>query len=223
MSSSALGKADEATGKLTRLMGHDLRNNLCVMQNSVYFLTMKLGRENDKVSKHLDILAREIAMSSQTVADLMDLVAPKQPNRITVDINELLHKVILQNPVPETLKARLTLAQVLPPLEADSEQIGRAIQNILLYQYSTLKPGDALHISSLACASGVRVEFLDSSPGLSRDELEHLMDVRLADRPSPVRIGLTVAQQLITLNSGRLEVESRAGIGMRFDMILPRG
>jgi K+-sensing histidine kinase KdpD len=218
---ATLPRIDETLGQITRLVGHDLRNNLCVMQNSVYFLNMKLGRENDKVSKHLDMLAREIALSNRTIVNLMDLLAPKNPTRSPLDINELVRRSIAQNPMPESLRARLTLGQGLPTSEADSEQVGRAVENVLLYQYATLKADDALHISTFVSGAGVNVEFLDSGAGLSAGELEHLFDVQPGDRSAASHLGLVVARRLMDLNGGRLEASTRPGIGTRIGLSLP--
>jgi len=72
---SPAGKRAETVRKV----GHDLRNKLSVMRNSVYYLNMKVGGQDAKVAKHLGILGQEIETSTRTVCYLMDLCIPRSP------------------------------------------------------------------------------------------------------------------------------------------------
>jgi signal transduction histidine kinase len=212
---------DEAFGQIIRLVGHDLRNKLSVMQNSTYFLNMKVGGQNEKLAKHLGILLREINQSNRIVLNLMDLAAPKTPKPALVELNPLIQQTLEQVPPPEGAILKTMLAAELPPVQLDGEQLGRALENILLFQYAALRPGDTLRVISRAAGAKVYVELVDSGPGLAKEQVARLFELQPGEGPIALQMGLVVARQLIALNKGQLEVESRLGLGTRFSIILP--
>ena len=212
---------DEAFGQIIRLVGHDLRNKLSVMQNSTYFLNMKVGGQNEKLAKHLGILLREINQSNRIVLNLMDLAAPKTPKPALVELNPLIQQTLEQVPPPEGAILKTMLAAELPPVQLDREQLGRALENILLFQYAALRPGDTLRVISRAAGPKVYVELVDSGPGLAKEQVARLFELQPGEGPIALQMGLVVARQLIALNKGQLEVESRLGLGTRFSIILP--
>jgi len=196
-----------------------LRNKLGIMKNSLYYLEMKVGRENPKVAKHMDILLREIEYANQMVVDLMDVLAPKALNPVETDLNVLLQLVLRQNPSPASLDLQLQLEPALPMVVLDSEHMSRAIANILHFEYSALPDPVVLRIIT-RCSDRVYIEFIDSGPGLSQDDLDRLFNLHQSDGLSSLHIGLVVARQLLERVGALLEVESRPGLGTRFSIVL---
>jgi signal transduction histidine kinase len=68
-------------------VGHDLRNPLGVIKNSVYFLNMKLGDADEKVKKHLALLEDQVLRSDTIISDLLDFSIARAPNLVEVDLN----------------------------------------------------------------------------------------------------------------------------------------
>lgn len=205
---------------LVRLMGHDLRNKLGVMQNSVYYLRMKMGQPSDKVLKHIDILLREISISNRVVIDLMDLVAPKEPQLALLDLNAMLRAALERASLPQGVELMLRLADELPLALGDAEQIAHALDNILSYESNILSEGDKLWVVSW-CNRHVCLEFIASGSGLSEEELANLMAPTGAPgQHGASYVGLYVARQLVELNGGALEVKSQQGTGTRFSVTL---
>ena len=210
---------EEGLGSIIRNVGHDLRNKLGVMRNSVYYLNMTVGGKQGKLAKHIDILVREIAASSRILSDLMDLLAPAEPSRSDTDLNSLVERVLDQNPAPPGIEMDVRLAADLPVIEVDPQQLGHAMENILAYEYATLRTGDALRILSHQ-RERVYIEFIDSGRGLSREELADILNMQRNDGASSLHMGLAVARRLIGLNGGAWEIEARPSIGTRFSIVL---
>lgn len=207
---------------LVRLMGHDLRNKLGVMQNSVYYLRMKMGQPLEKVHKHIDILLREISISNRVVIDLMDLIAPKEPQLALLDLNALVRAALERASLPQGVELMLRLADELPLAVGDAEQVAHALDNILSYEGNVLSQGDKLWVVSW-CNRCVCIEFIDSANGLSEEELANLMaPTGTPGQHGASYVGLYVARQLLELNGGALEVKSQQGAGTRFSVVLPQ-
>jgi len=83
-------------GRLIRAVGHDLRDKLGVMKNSMYYLNMRLGHGDERVQKHLRIMAREIANANGIVADPMDFVSAKEPAPQESDVKAIVAEALSQ-------------------------------------------------------------------------------------------------------------------------------
>lgn len=191
-------------GDLIRMVGHNLRNDLGVMGNSTYYLTMKLGQADPKIVRHLGVLAQKVAKMNREVANLMDLLAPKAPKPVPLNLNDLLKHVVERNipswregPRPQ-LKAEVGEVFIL----GDGEQILRALENLLLYRCESLGPADILHIAVSAQGGKGWVEFVD---GAASADLAALLGGKIAPEESAAHLGLLVAQRLLALNDGNLE------------------
>ena len=203
-----------------RLVGHDLKNKLGVMGNSVYYLNMKVGGQSDKLSRHLAILSREIEISNRTITNLMDYVAPKEPSPSAINLNMLLQGVATAGMAASEGDLICQLAPDLPLAWIDVQQVQRALENILVYVAMSLRAGDTLRIVTRGEEQAI-VELIDNGPGLAPDDLDHLFDPRSSGGASSIRLALPVARRLLELNGGTWETESRLGMGTRFSVTLP--
>ncbi|MCD6519127.1 MAG: hypothetical protein J7M05_04295 [Anaerolineae bacterium] len=206
-------------GRLVRLVGHDIRGKLGIIKNSVYYLGMKVDRENPKIAKHLGILEREIKACNDLVVLLMDWLAPKQPQKTPVDVNALLQE-ILGDYAPSGVQVTLALKPGLPQAVVDAFHLREVLESILRYRLAVLGEGDSLQIISRGDGP-VYIDFIDSGDGFQREELDDLLAVEQRDELFPFRLGLAVAQRLLRLNGGVLEGESKKGIGTRLSVALP--
>ncbi len=136
-----------ALGKLIRIVGHDLRNKLGVMKNSIYYLNMKLSHGDEKVQKHLRIMGREVANANRIIADLMDFALPKGPMRRPSDVKAIVAESLSQADLSDGWETVISLEDGLPPLMADASQLQRALTNIILRIVEGLPEGGKLQIT----------------------------------------------------------------------------
>lgn len=210
--------------RVIRYAGHDLRNHLSVMQNSAYYLNMKMGDgtdklTGDKLAKHIDILLQKISTCNRIIINLMNWAAPKAPSPSKTNVNSLARHAQEQTPTPEGVAVQTIFASDSPMVEVDVEQVGYALENLLSYQLAEMKKPGTLRVLTRTQAQKVYLEFVDSGPGLSREELDKLFEVQLSEAGYVANLGLAVARRLLAANGGLLEVESRAGIGTRFSIV----
>lgn len=213
---------DISFSRVVRSIGHDLRNNLCVMANSVYYINMRIGQSDERLAKHLDILKREIAASNRVLVNMVDLAAPKEPVVEPCSLNVLVQEAVNGHIVPEGVDLDLGLISGLPDVRVDPRQISHALGNILGYQYGTLVQGGTVQLSTFRQGMTVCARFADSGPGLGEEALQVLFDLEEAGGGfSALRLGLTVARHLTQLNQGRLEVVGGVSAAPQFVVCLP--
>jgi two-component system sensor histidine kinase HydH len=208
-----------ATGQLIRAVGHDIRNKLGVMKNSIYYLDMKLGHDEAKVHKHLRIMGREIANANRIVSDLMDFALPKEPALRRSDVKLIVRESVSQAFLPDCWEAAIQLEDGIPPLMADVSQLQRAFTNIILRIVEGVPEGGRLQISARAEGGFVEVGF--GAAGLI------IPEENLAGAAAPLAstggtsLGMAVSKRLVEGHGGTIEARRLARNGTVFVVRLP--
>ncbi len=142
-----------AIGQLASGVAHELRQPLSVINNSVYFLKMKLGDADEKVTKHLGILEKEVDISEKIISDLLDFAKPKKLALEQVGLNFIIEQALSRAQLPQKVAVVAEL-KGLPPLMADPSQLERAFLNVILNAAQAMPDGGKLVIST-----GARVKW----------------------------------------------------------------
>ena len=221
-----------AIGQLGASVGHELRNPLGVIKNSVYYLKMKLKDADEKVRKHLGIIEREIARSNKIINDLLSFARAKAPDLKEVNINALVKGALSRTPVPENVAVVTELREGLPPLMADPEQIEQVFINMILNAVQAMPNGGRLVIKSEVqsqrtpdpgsrTSDFVAVSFTDNGCGIPEKNMEKLFEPLFTTKAKGIGMGLAISKRIIEAHGGSIEVESEVGVGTTFTARLP--
>jgi len=109
----------------------------------------------------------------------------------------------------------------------DPARIGQVLNNLLsnAIKYS---PAGGLVIARLQQAGmQVVIEVVDSGVGIPPDDIAHIFEPfrrsRLSSQAIPgVGLGMFVAQHIVEAHGGRIQVQSRVGVGTTFTLSIPR-
>jgi signal transduction histidine kinase len=204
---------------MIRAVGHNIRNKLGVMKNSIYYLDMKLGRGDPKVQKHLRIMGREIASANRMVADLMDFALSKEPARRQVDIKEIVTKALSEASLPDRWETAVSLDDDLPPVMADAVQLQRAFTNIILRIAEGAPKGGKLQIAASEQDSQVEIS-LGSASLLIPEENLAMAATPLASTGGS-GLGMAVSKMLVEGHGGTVEISRLGRDGAMFVVRLP--
>jgi len=210
-----------AIGQLGASMCHELRNPLGVINNSVYYLSTKLGDADEKAQKHLQIMEREIARSSKIVSDLLSLTEGKEPTLQKTQINTLVQDALSRTAVPDTVAVITRLGEGLPPLMADPDQIEQVFINLTLNAAQAMPDGGRLEIATKVKDGFIVTEFKDTGCGISEENLGKLFTPLFTTKTRGIGLGLPVSKKTIEAHEGSIEVESKVGEGSTFTINLP--
>jgi signal transduction histidine kinase len=208
-----------ALGKLIRIVGHDLRNKLGVMKNSIYYLNMKLGHGDAKVQKHLRIMGREIANANRIIADLMDFVLTKEPALRQSDVKAIVAEALSQASLPDGWETAIGLDDGLPPLMADVFQLQRAFTNIILRIVEGVPAGGKLQITAREQDGFVEVGF--GAAGLIIPEENRAAAAAPLASTGGTSLGMAVSKMLVEGHGGTIGVGRLARNGTIFVVRLP--
>jgi two-component system sensor histidine kinase BaeS len=114
----------------------------------------------------------------------------------------------------------------LPEMVIDPERLGQALGNLLSNAIKYTPVGGTVSIQAGTTDRALWVRVTDTGPGIAPEDQVHLFTpfyrVQQAGGRQPgMGLGLTIARDLVAAHGGRLELESKPGVGSRFTFLLP--
>lgn len=206
----ARSKAMAALGELAAGAAHEMNNPLAIISGRSQLLTQRL--EGD-----VQAMAAQIVKSSHELSDMItalrSVAEPALPDRRPVDLAGLL-KDVVQGVSPkrkERDRVKLVIEHELPPVYVDSEQIARAVHELVRNALEA-DPSRQVEVRVQIDALDDRLKILvkDDGPGLSERALAHAFDPFFSDKPAGRQpgLGLAVARQFVEAHHGRLALEN---------------
>ena len=210
-------------------VAHEIGNPLNSLGIHLQLLSRKvkdlpLG-DRTPLEEHLDTARREIERLDHLLKDFLQAIRPTSPQRKPTQLHDLIEDT-LRTLEPELtarkIKVILELADDLPPLAVDSQQITQALFNVIKNAYQSLEEEGTLTIRTSANDFEVRIEVSDTGSGISPEMLGTMFEPYHSDREGGTGLGLLIVRRIIREHGGEIEVESEPGEGTRVRLFLPR-
>jgi len=208
-------------GQLASGVGHELRNPLAVINNALYMLRLQKNSKDKATREYLDIIDQEVAASNKIITDLLTFARVKPSNQSPTDLHTLLDPILKKFPPTENVSVKINLAQNLPHIWVDSQQIEQVLANLITNAYQAMPEGGSLEINAKTTGNALRLDIKDSGVGIPPENLEKIFEPLFSTKTKGIGLGLTVSKMLMELNNGRIEVASQVGKGTTFTLFLP--
>jgi two-component system sensor kinase FixL len=209
-------------GQLAGGVSHELRNPLGVIKNSVYYLKMVLPDE-EGLRKHLAILEREVATATRIISGMLDFARTTPPTRAATDINRLVRDGLERLMAPDSVRIERDLAEGLPPLMVDADQVRLVLDNLLSNAMQAMPDGGVLTVRTRSVGGRVEISVEDTGVGIAPEHLERIFEPLFTTKSKGIGLGLSLAKRLAEANDGTIRAESAVGRGTRFLVEIGRG
>ena len=215
-------------GVLVAGVAHELNNpvnNISMIAQTYDDMYQKLTEEQRvEFMRRVD---QESERIKHIVNSLLDFARPKEPKPRKIDINSLIKKALLlvQNTLNvSSVESSLDLAEGLPLLFVDDNQIQQVFVNLFLNAAQAMPPGGRLFISTALREERdvVEIAIRDTGKGIPPEYLPNIFDPFFSTKEEGgTGLGLSVSYSIIKNHDGNIRVESRPGIGTTFTIQLP--
>jgi len=120
----------------------------------------------------------------------------------------------------------LKLPKSLPVVQADPLRLGQVVGNLVSNAIKFTPSGSRVSVEATGDHQQIRLCVKDNGPGIPSDEQKKLFVPFTRGKqgrrfPQGMGLGLSIARELVEAHGGRLELESEAGWGSTFTVILP--
>jgi PAS domain S-box-containing protein len=229
-----LAEANRRKDEFLAMLGHELRNPLAPITNSLQVLRLEpsvsgAGQQAigmiDRQVKHLTRLVDDLLDVSRITRGKIHLHKERVELRIIVN-----HAVETIRHLIESRRHQLTVS--LPPesvwLEADPARMEQVISNLLCNAAKYTEPGGHIWLTAQRQGPEVILRVEDTGIGILPEMLPLIFDLfvqadRSLDRAQGgLGIGLTLVKALVQMHEGQVEAQSPGvGKGAEFIMRLP--
>lgn len=216
----------QAVGQLSAGIAHDFNNLLTVISGNLE-RALRVSTDQPQVTRSLNnaLVASERAA---TLTNQLLAFARKQPlTRNPVDINAVVRDILalLERTMGENVRVRCELAENLPMIELDRNQLENAILNIALNARDAMDgAGELMVITHTSGEGDVSLSIGDTGCGMADDVLARATEPFFTTKPvgSGTGLGLSQVYGFVTQTGGRLIFESRLGTGTIVRLLFAR-
>jgi signal transduction histidine kinase len=217
-----------ALGQMASVVGHELRNPLAVMNNSVYFLKTKLAAAagqaglDPKLDKHIKILEGEIVKSNTIIRDVLDFARNRALTASPHNMDELVEKSIERIQVPENVTLRKELGLNGTQVMVDEDEIRQVLVNLMENACQAMTSGGTLRVGTKAHQEMIQIDIADTGCGIPHEHLIKIFAPFFTTKSRGTGLGLAVVKKIIERHQGTIDVHSTIGEGTTFQIRIPR-
>ena len=213
-----------AIGEAAAMVGHDLRNPLQAILNTLYLAEKKLELSSDKdLRELLETMGDQVEHMNKVVYDLQEYARPVNPKLVDTDLRQLLDETLSTLRVPENVKVSIEMEGDMDSLGlmVDPRLMQRVFTNMATNAMQAMPGGGQLRIRAFTTLEATLVSFQDNGVGISEENLERIFGPAFTTKARGQGLGLAVCKRLVEAHQGKITVESELGRGSTFTVEIP--
>jgi nitrogen fixation/metabolism regulation signal transduction histidine kinase len=220
----------DAWQKVIRVMSHEIMSSISPIKSLSEHLNKLLSENSLKPAQVYGDLKEGLGIINQRSEGLMHYVSgyrqlsdtPK-PNPVKLNVSHLVHEIITlcnaEFGFAPTFESKDTDIKTL--IVADERLLMQAALNILRNSSQAVEPGEDPVIKIVVTSRGnkVSIQFIDNGKGIDPEDIENVFIPFFTTKTNGSGIGLTISRQLVNIQGGQLEIQSKRGQGTTVTMI----
>ena len=213
-----------AIGEATAIVGHDLRNPLQSIVNTLYLAQKKLELSSNKdLGELLETMGERVEYMSKVVYHLQEYARPVNPKLVETDLHQLLKETLSALRVSENVEVSIEIDGDMdsPRLMVDPRLMKRVFISLAMNALQAMPQGGQLRIKASTKPMTTLISFQDNGVGMSEENLEKIFRPLFTTKARRQGLGLDVCKRLVEAHQGKITVESELGRGSTFTVEIP--
>ncbi len=199
---------------IARRVSHEIRNSLTPIQISLHRIRTKYSTEELFLS-----LQDEIESLRRLAEEFSQFARMPQLNRQNSDLNLLIrHLIPLIEAESKPMKFMLQLDENINAISIDSDQIKRAIHNLVKNSIEASAVNGTILIRTSAIDDGkyrVQIEIRDHGSGMDDEIVIRIFEPYFTTKQRGVGLGLSIVKRIIDDHDGTIQIESKKAKGTK--------
>ncbi len=212
-------------GQLTAGIVHDVKNPLAVIKGLAEELSEEFGLD-PTTRDQLKTIRESAAKASTIVTDLLKFARQSTPEMERHDLKETIESSVRLTEYlarKSNVQVKLDLPRSPVMVTYDAQQIEQVLMNLISNAIQAIKKGGTVRINLSEASGAVAIAVQDNGIGIPEKNLQRIFDPFFTTKPEGegTGLGLSVSFGIITRHRGRIEVDSKPGLGTTFTVLLP--
>ena len=216
-------------GTLLAGVAHELNNPLAVVLGQAQLLRHAAG--DGPLATRADKIRQAAERCARIVRNFLALARQRPPERQEVRLDQVVREAVELLAYPlrvGDIEVTLSLADELPPLWADPQQLHQVVVNLVTNAYTAMQEASPPRRLTLATRYDpgpprLTLEVADTGPGIPPGVQQRIFEPFFTTKSvgQGTGLGLSLCQGIVETHGGSIRVESRPGHGTRFVVELP--
>jgi len=217
-----------ALGKMAAGVAHEVRNPLSSIKGFATLLGSKF-KDGSQEHEAADLLVQEAERLNRSITELLNYARPTALRNEPVNLGEIVDltlKLISSDAQVLGVKTSLDVEPDLPAVSADRDKINQVLLNLYLnglqaMEHSTSEKELRVSVHRDANKEMIIIEVQDTGTGISREDLDKVLDPYFTTKPDGTGLGLALAYKIIDEHKGSIWFSSEEGEGTTVSVSLP--
>jgi two-component system nitrogen regulation sensor histidine kinase NtrY len=238
----------QAWQEVARRIAHEIKNPLTPIQLSAQRIRRRFGsRLRDAEDAHIfeecvETITGQVESLKLLVNEFSNFARLPAANPVPGDLNRLVREAVARYRGTDGIALDTELAQALPPIDLDREQIGRLLSNLIDNAVAAIRQRaleDAasrpdrgprrqsrdgrivLRTMHDAPLQAVRLEVVDDGIGIRAEDRRRIFEPYFSTKPHGTGLGLAIVSRIVADHRGYVRVHDVSPSGVRFIIELP--
>lgn len=229
----------QALGRLTGGMAHDFNNLLTVILGNLNFLEEDEDLDLAEIREAVQCSLQAAQRGSELIQRMLTFSRRQALKPTATNVGELVDdfSVLLQRTLGETIHLQKQLAENLPPVLVDQNQLETSLLNLVLNARDSMPRGGRLIIrtelyrkltnsnafTDLPTGEYLMLSVRDEGEGMSLETINRAFEPFYTTKPAGLGtgLGLSMVYGFVKQSGGGIEIHSRLGEGTTIRLIFP--
>ena len=222
-------------GQLTATVSHEIRNPLGVIRSSAFYLQRKLGHADEKITKHLSRVEKQVDLCDSIVDELLEYTRGRHSEATQGEINPWLEKVLDAITIPENVALVSECSPDLPMVRFDRDKMYRVVFNLV---NNALQAVTARHdrlnkkegpyqpkikVSTSVADNGICLEVEDNGIGMDDKIAMCAFEPLFTTSARGTGLGLAIVRKIVEEHGGHVSLDSAPNRGTKVSLVIPAG
>ena len=224
---------DRMKTDFVRTVSHELRTPLSAIVGMTEMLIDGEIKDQQPTRDYLETIHTEGQRLASMVQELLDIAkiesGRQELNKETVFVRPIIEnciRILSSYASSKRMTVNWEGPPSLPPIDADKGKIHQAFFNLLNNALCYSDNGATVNIHTRVTGDYLSIMFDDTGWGIPEQDLPHIFKKFYRSTPHARRVkgtglGLPLVVEIIKSHNGKIEVESKLGLGSAFTVLLP--
>ncbi|MDE2293112.1 MAG: HAMP domain-containing protein, partial [Elusimicrobia bacterium] len=167
-----------AIGQMASVVGHEIRNPLAVINNSIFFIKTKMTKEgalDPKVERHISIIQSEVKQANSIIDEILTYSRSRELKPEVTKLNAWLEELLSVYPFPPHIRIDKRLDPRDPVVNIDQDEMKQAVRNLIGNGIEVMPQQGAVRVGTAIVDKGwVRMDVGDTGPGIPPEVAEKI-------------------------------------------------